>query len=63
MHPLTVVAATLLSGSSPVADPLTAQVTALDAKVFAAYNRCDLVEFARYFDLQVAFFHDTGRDV
>ncbi|WP_292636539.1 nuclear transport factor 2 family protein [Novosphingobium sp.] len=42
------------------ADPLTREVAALDAKVFDAYNRCDLDAFAGYFDPGVAFFHDTG---
>ncbi|WP_395331366.1 nuclear transport factor 2 family protein [Novosphingobium sp. BL-8H] len=42
------------------ADPLTAEIAAIDDKVFTAYNACDLDTFARYFDPDVAFFHDTG---
>lgn len=44
----------------PVPDPLTVQITALDARVFDAYNRCDLDTFGSYFDPHVAFYHDTG---
>jgi len=47
------------SASAP-ADPLTVEIAAIDAKVFTAYNTCDLDTFARYFDPDVAFFHDTG---
>ncbi|SEK01007.1 protein of unknown function [Sphingobium sp. AP50] len=43
------------------ADPLTTEISALDAKVFDAYNRCDLPTFSGYFDPKVAFYHDTGR--
>lgn len=46
--------------AAPAPDPLPAEIGALDAKVFDAYNRCDLVAFAGYFDPKVAFFHDTG---
>jgi hypothetical protein len=28
--------------------------------VFAAYNRCDLATFARYFSPHVEFYHDKG---
>ena len=44
----------------PSTDPLTVQVTGLDARVFDAYNRCDLETFGSYFDPHVTFFHDTG---
>ena len=44
----------------PPADPLTTEIGALDAKVFGAYNRCDLPTFSGYFDPKVAFYHDTG---
>jgi len=33
---------------------------ALDEKVFAAYNRCDLASFGSYFSPTVEFYHDTG---
>ena len=46
--------------AAPVANPLTVEVSALDAKVFAAYNRCDLATFEAAFDPDVTFFHDTG---
>ena len=40
------VAADLLATSvPPPADPLTTEIGALDAKVFDAYNRCDLPTF------------------
>jgi len=54
-------AAALLAVPAPQSvDALTTEIGALDAKVFDAYNRCDLVTFSRYFDPKVAFFHDTG---
>jgi hypothetical protein len=39
---------------------LTATITALDTKVFDAYNRCDLVAFASYYVPTVEFYHDKG---
>lgn len=39
---------------------LTQTITDLDAKVFDAYNRCDLDEFERYFTPTVEFYHDQG---
>ena len=53
-------AATAAAAPSAPADPLTAEIAAIDAKVFTAYNTCDLDTFARYFDPNVGFFHDTG---
>lgn len=51
----------LLAAPAQVAsDPLTQEIDALDAKVFDAYNRCDLPTFSAYFDPNVAFYHDTG---
>lgn len=41
-------------------DPLATEIGALDAKVFGAYNSCDLATFAAFFDPGVAFYHDTG---
>ncbi|WAC25108.1 nuclear transport factor 2 family protein [Blastomonas sp. SL216] len=41
-------------------DPLTQEIGALDARVFGAYNSCDLATFSAYFDPKVAFYHDTG---
>ncbi len=52
--------ATSATATAAPPDPLTATVSALDAKVFDAYNRCDLDTFSTYFDPGVAFFHDTG---
>ena len=61
MMTATAVAAALLATSAPPpADPLTTEIGALDAKVFDAYNRCDLPTFSGYFDPKVAFYHDTG---
>jgi len=54
-------AALLLTASAlPPADPLTTEIGGLDAKVFDAYNRCDLPAFSGYFDPKVAFYHDNG---
>lgn len=39
---------------------LTQTIAALDAKVFDAYNRCDLDTFATYFSPTVEFYHDKG---
>lgn len=35
-------------------------VTALDAALFDAYNRCDLEKFASFIDENVEFYHDQG---
>jgi len=54
-------AAALLAAPAPVPDDaLTTEIGALDAKVFDAYNRCDLPVFSAYFDPKVAFYHDNG---
>jgi hypothetical protein len=53
-------AALLAVPAPPAADPLTTEIGALDAKVFDAYNRCDLPVFSGYFDPKVAFYHDNG---
>ncbi|MEP6784902.1 MAG: nuclear transport factor 2 family protein [Sphingomonadales bacterium] len=39
---------------------LAATITALDAKVFDAYNKCDLKAFEGYFAPNVEFYHDKG---
>lgn len=39
---------------------LTATISDLDARVFEAYNQCDLVAFGSYFTPTVEFYHDTG---
>lgn len=39
---------------------LSADIAAQDAKVFGAYNRCDLDGFAAFFSPTVEFYHDTG---
>jgi ketosteroid isomerase-like protein len=41
-------------------DALFRQVGSLDAKVFDAYNTCDLEAFAGYFSEDVEFYHDKG---
>jgi len=51
------VAASAASDADPV---LTAEVAALDEKLFGAYNRCDLDAFARLFSSDVEFYHDEG---
>jgi len=35
-------------------------IAALDAALFDAYNKCDLVKFASYIDEHVEFYHDQG---
>ncbi|CAM3269010.1 DUF4440 domain-containing protein [Sphingomonas antarctica] len=61
MIPITIAAALLAASPSVTgADPLTAEIRAMDTKVFDAYNRCDLDTFAAAFDPKVAFYHDTG---
>lgn len=35
-------------------------ITALDAVLFDAYNKCDLVKFASFIDEHVEFYHDQG---
>ena len=35
-------------------------ITALDAALFDAYNKCDLVKFASLIDDNVEFYHDQG---
>ncbi len=58
---VTALMAALLAVSDPsAADPLTAEISALDTKVFDAYNRCDLPVFSGSFDPKVAFYHDNG---
>ena len=41
-------------------DALFKQVASLDAKVFEAYNTCDLDTFASLFSDDVEFYHDKG---
>ncbi|WP_294325543.1 nuclear transport factor 2 family protein [uncultured Sphingomonas sp.] len=60
MTAIAVAAALLATSAPPPADPLTTEISALDAKVFDAYNRCYLPTFSGYFNPKVAFYHDTG---
>lgn len=61
MNPIALAAAlSAANPATPVIDPLTSEIRALDAGVFDAYNRCDLDTFAASFDPKVAFYHDTG---
>src|SRR3984885_8135478 len=39
---------------------LDTAITALDASLFDAYNRCDLEKFASFFVDDVEFYHDQG---
>ena len=60
---LSTIFASVLLAAPPApspADSLTAEIKALDGKVFDAYNRCDLDIFSQSFDPKVAFYHDTG---
>lgn len=60
---MTAIALTASLVASSVATPtdgLAQEIGALDAKVFDAYNRCDLPTFSDYFDPGLSFYHDTG---
>lgn len=46
--------------SSDDGDVLVRTIATLDAKVFDAYNRCDLETFRGYFAPKVEFYHDEG---
>jgi Domain of unknown function (DUF4440) len=39
---------------------LTQIISALDTKVFDAYNRCDLATFGSFYSPTVEFYHDNG---
>jgi hypothetical protein len=41
-------------------EELDRAITALDAALFDAYNRCDLVKFGSLIDDNVEFYHDQG---
>ena len=60
MKTLLMLAVAALAGPTPSPASLDAEITALDSRVFDAYNRCDLDTFGSYFDPHVTFFHDTG---
>jgi Domain of unknown function (DUF4440) len=47
-----------LLAASP--DDLTVKITALDADVFDAYNKCDLDRFGIFFAEDLEFYHDEG---
>jgi len=58
-------AASLLGSPATAEDAATDMalvktIAALDAKVFGAYNRCDLDAFASFFSPTVEFYHDKG---
>src|SRR5207245_9086253 len=41
-------------------EELDKAIGALDAALFDAYNRCDLVKFSNFFVEDVEFYHDQG---
>lgn len=41
-------------------DELNKAITALDAALFDAYNKCDLPRFGSFIDENVEFYHDQG---
>jgi len=41
-------------------EELNKAITALDAALFDAYNRCDLEKFSSFFTNDVEFYHDQG---
>ncbi|MBV8517870.1 MAG: nuclear transport factor 2 family protein [Acidobacteria bacterium] len=48
------------NAAPPDEKTLTATITALDAKLFDAYNRCDMDTFASFFPEKFEFYHDQG---
>jgi len=50
----------LLSLLAASPDDLTRKITALDAEVFDAYNKCDLAKFASFLAEDLEFYHDQG---
>lgn len=50
------------ASAQPIDDggALTSTISALDTRVFNAYNRCDLATFGSYFSPNVEFYHDMG---
>jgi hypothetical protein len=44
----------------PTGEELTRTITALDTKVFDAYNQCQPETFGSYFTADVEFYHDQG---
>jgi ketosteroid isomerase-like protein len=51
-----------VSQAQPAAapDPLFKTIEALDAKLFNAYNHCDLATFSSLLDDDLEFYHDKG---
>ena len=47
-----------LLAASP--DDLTRKITALDAEIFDAYNKCDLAKFGSFLAEDLEFYHDQG---
>ena len=43
-----------------VPDDLTVKITALDAELFDAYNKCDLAKFGSFLAEDLEFYHDQG---
>ncbi len=41
-------------------EELNKAITALDAELFDAYNKCDLQKFGSFVDENVEFYHDQG---
>ncbi len=60
MTAIALAASLVASPAAPPTDGLTQEIGALDARVFDAYNRCDLPTFSGYFDPGLSFYHDTG---
>ena len=52
--------ACIAAPAEPASSDLHRTIADLDAKVFAAYNRCDLEAFASFFAEDVEFYHDQG---
>jgi hypothetical protein len=46
--------------AAPPHDALVQTITALDTKLFDAYNRCDLKEFGALLQDDLEFYHDLG---
>jgi hypothetical protein len=48
------------AAAEPSPEELRRTIKALDAKVFDAFNQCDLKAYGSYFNESIEFYHDNG---